>query len=123
MSGEELRGRKGPHKHKRRKTKKTYCDIKFLCDYIQDRAEEAGLDVTIRTHQNVKLMYEAAAPILYQCVEKSQRSTQLKWLTLVSKLRKKLNDEKKAAKAAEDSADEDEPGLPNSVRCACSCYC
>ncbi len=96
----EKRGSKGRFKDSRRPTRKTFCDIKFVCLHIETIANEEGMDINDRGHTNTKLMYEKVAPVLYECVATSQRSTQLRWLTLVSKLRAKLLKEKKAAAAA-----------------------
>ncbi len=84
---EEKRGSAGKFKGNRRKSRKVFCDIKFVCTYIETKAEEEGMDIKDRGQTNVRLMYEKVSPALYECVSKSQRGTQLKWRTLASRLR------------------------------------
>ncbi len=55
------------------------------------------MDITDRGTTNVRLMYEKVASILYDGVKESQRSTQLKWHTVRTKLRKKVKKDKAAA--------------------------
>jgi len=51
-SEEEMRGAKGKNAAKRRKGKKTFNDMKFLCGFIQRVAKEVGLDVNDRSIAN-----------------------------------------------------------------------
>ena len=84
----ELRGSTGRHREKRRPTTKTFCDIKFICTYIERKAEEEGMDVNDRGPTNVRLMYDKVAPVLF--VNGGHRQTQFKWRTLTNGLRKRL---------------------------------
>ena len=76
---------------KRRPSRKIFSDLKFVCQYITNKAREGGMDVNDRGSTNVRLMYEKVETDLYQTV-KAKRGTQLKWRTLVTKLRKKAKD-------------------------------
>ena len=71
---------------KRRPSRKIFSDIKFVCNYISARAGDAGMDTTDRSSINVRLMYEKVEEVLYKTV-KTKRGTQLKWRTLLLKLR------------------------------------
>lgn len=84
----EKRGSTGLHKDKRRPTRKTYSDIKFLCEFIQKIATDSGMDATDRGFTNVQLMYETASPTLFEKIKDSKRATQYKWQTVVARLRK-----------------------------------
>jgi hypothetical protein len=59
----EKRSQRGPRQYKdtRRPSRKTYCDMKFLCNYIQSKASEAGADITDRSLDNVRKMYDVAS--------------------------------------------------------------
>ena len=72
---------------KRRPSRKIFADLKFVCEYISKKATEAGMDTSDRSNNNVRLMYEKVETKLYETV-KTKRGTQLKWRTLVTKLRK-----------------------------------
>ena len=79
---------------KRRPSRKIFSDLKFVCSYVEAKAKDAGMDTDDRSSTNVRLMYEKVENLLYQTV-KTKRGTQLKWRTLVTKLRKIAADEKK----------------------------
>ena len=72
---------------KRRPSRKIFSDLKFVCEYISKKATHAGMDITDRSNKNVRLMYEKVESELYRTI-KTKRGTQLKWRTLVTKLRK-----------------------------------
>jgi hypothetical protein len=72
---------------KRRPSRKIFSDLKFVAQYIETKAREAGMDTNDKSSNNVRLMYEKVVDALYQTV-KTKRGTQLKWRTLVTKLRK-----------------------------------
>ena len=72
---------------RRRPSRKIFSDMKFVCSYIETKATEGGMDINDRRSQNVRLMYEKIEGVLYETV-KAKRGTQLKWRTLLHKLRK-----------------------------------
>jgi hypothetical protein len=76
---------------KRRPSRKIFSDLKFVCKFITSKASEAGMDTSDRSSSNVRLMYEKVETILYETV-KTKRGTQLKWRTLVTKLRKQAKE-------------------------------
>ena len=97
----EKRCLRGPTKYqnKRRPSRKTYCDMKFLCNYIQSKASEAGADTTDRSLDNVRKMFDAASKELMVSGaggaggagdHHDQRIDQFKWRTMVFRIRKKL---------------------------------
>jgi hypothetical protein len=59
----ETRARRGLHKGKKRPTRKTSCDMKYLCTYIEKKASEAGLDTSDRRLDNIRRMFEAAGNV------------------------------------------------------------
>ena len=79
---------------KRCPSRKIFSDLKFVCNYVEAKAKDAGMDTNDRSSTNVRLMYEKVEDQLYQTV-KTKRGTQLKWRTLVTKLRKMAAEEKK----------------------------
>ena len=86
---EQQKKKKDGGLNNRRPSRKIFCDMKFLCQYIESKAKEQGMDVTDRSSNNVRLMYEKIENNLYHTV-KTKRGTQLKWRTLVNKLRSHL---------------------------------
>jgi hypothetical protein len=72
---------------KRRPSRKIFSDLKFVSQYIEAKARDAGMDINDRSNNNVRLMYEKVEASLYEAV-KTKRGTQLKWRTVVTKLRK-----------------------------------
>jgi hypothetical protein len=91
-SESEKRCQRGPtkYKDKRRPSRKTYCDMKFLCNYIESKASGAGSDTTDRALVNVRKMFDLAAQDLIIPGENNQRMDQFKWRTMVGRIRKKL---------------------------------
>jgi hypothetical protein len=47
---------RGPtkYKDKQRPSQKTYCDMKFLCNYIESKASGAGSNTTDRALDNIR---------------------------------------------------------------------
>jgi hypothetical protein len=86
-SAGEKRGQTGKHIEKRRPSRKMYCDIKFLCNYIEKKAREAGANIDDRSLENVRKTFAAAEKELH---DEGKRKGHLKWRTLVQKIRKKL---------------------------------
>ena len=107
----EKRGSRGPKKDNRRATKRTVCDMKFLCTHIENKAHDDGLDINDRGHTNLKRTHDMVSKDLHDGLcKKKQRGTALKWNAICDKLRAKLREDKAAAanKAAEMAADEED---------------
>jgi len=85
-----------PDGSKRRASRQTYSDMKFICNCIEKAATECGMDPSDGSSTNIRLIYEQVWPTIYEGV-KGGRSTQSKWPTLVDKLRKRKNMEKDKA--------------------------
>jgi hypothetical protein len=86
----EKRSQRGKHINKRRPSRKIFSDMKFICSYIESKASEAGVDTSDTSLANVRTMYEAAKTELIIPGARNQRADQLKWRTMVFRLRKKL---------------------------------
>jgi hypothetical protein len=86
----EKRSQRGKHINKRRPSRKIFSDMKFICSYIESKASEAGVDTSDTSLANVRTMYEAAKTELIIPGARNQRANQLKWRTMVFRLRKKL---------------------------------
>jgi hypothetical protein len=95
----EKRSQRGPSKgkDKRRPSRKTYSDMKFLCNFIQSKAGDAGTDTSDRSLDNVRKMFDAAAKELLTPGERNQRIDQFKWRTMVTRIRKKLKAQQRGA--------------------------
>jgi hypothetical protein len=89
----EKRGQRGLHIDKRRPSRKVSCDMRFLCLYIEEKASEAGLDCSDRKLENVRAMFEAAGKDVCAGAV-NPRKGQLKWRTIVSKIRTRLKAER-----------------------------
>jgi hypothetical protein len=59
-SDEKKRGQRGIHINKRQPSRKIYSDMKFLCNYIEQKASDAGLDTLDRSLGNMRSMFQAA---------------------------------------------------------------
>ena len=81
------RGQRGIFKNKRRPSRKIYCDMKFICKYIEMKAAEAGFDTSDRNLSNVRTMFLAAG---LETIATNRRGDQLVWSTIIKKLRAKL---------------------------------
>lgn len=82
-----------PDGSKRRASRQTYSDMKFICNCIETAAKESGMDPSDGSPPNIRLIYEHVWPSIYEGV-KGGRSTQHKWATLVDKLHKRKKREK-----------------------------
>ena len=91
---QELMFQRGKHKANRRPAKKTFADMKFLCTYIETKAREGNMDSNDRSAANVHRMYEAAEQALF-LGSNNDRNTQLKWTTLVHRLRTRISKQNK----------------------------
>jgi hypothetical protein len=91
LDGEKRSGT-GKHKNNRRASRKIYCDIKFLCKYIEKKGREAGANIDDRSLENVHKTFEAAEKELHggSLVAGRKRRDQLKWRTLVINIHMKL---------------------------------
>jgi hypothetical protein len=98
----EKRCLRGPTKYqnKRRPSQKPYSDMKFLCNYIQSRAGEAGVDTEDRSLDNVQKMFNAASKELMTAGDCNQRVGQFKWRTMVMRVRKKIKVQREASAVA-----------------------
>jgi hypothetical protein len=90
----EKRNQRGPRQYKdtRRPSRKTYSDMKFLCNFIQLKASEAGTDTSDRSLDNVRKMFDVAAKELITPGERNARIDQFKWRTMVTRIRKRLKE-------------------------------
>jgi hypothetical protein len=98
----EKRGQQGLHIDKRRPSRKVSCDMRFLCLYIEEKASEAGLDRSDQKLENIQAMFEAAGKDVGAGAVNPRRG-QLKWRTIISKIRTRL-------KAERDSIQVDDTG-------------
>ena len=88
----EKRSQTGKFRNQRRPSRKIFSDIKFLCKYIESKASEAGVDTTDVSLANVRIMFESAVKHLIIPGEGNRRVDQLKWRTIVKRIRKKLKE-------------------------------
>jgi hypothetical protein len=88
----EKRAQTGKFRDKRRPSRKIFSDVKFLCNYIESKASEAGENITDMSLANVRKMFEAAMKHLIIPGEGNRRVDQLKWRTMVKRVRKKIKD-------------------------------
>ena len=86
-------GHAGTIKRKRRATRKTYADLKFLCTFIADEAKSRGMDASVMTPENVRLMYLQVEPLLFK--DERPRGTQHNWMTIMTKLRNETRRQKR----------------------------
>ena len=89
----------GNTKERKRPASKTFSDMKFLCEFIEKQGRLKGYDPSNRSIENVNTIYQAVCPIIFDD-PKSDRETQLKWLTIRSRLRTKIKKQKEATHAA-----------------------
>ena len=59
---------------KRRPSRKIFYDLKFVCEYISEKAALAGMDTADRSSNNVRLMYEKVEAELYDTVNTVKES-------------------------------------------------
>jgi hypothetical protein len=86
----EKRSQRGKHIDKRRPSRKIFSDMKFICNYIESKASDAGVDTSDLSMSNVRRMFDAAVTALIIPGEHNERVDQLKWRTMVYRVRKKL---------------------------------
>ena len=83
LTEEEVHGRTGCHKYKRRPSRKTYSDLAFLMNYITRKVQQAGRLVDQITPTSVSNMFETVADEF-----SGGRNSQKKWNTVAHDLRK-----------------------------------
>jgi hypothetical protein len=83
---------RGPTKYRdnRRPSRKTYCDTKFLCNYIESKASSVGSNTTDWALDNTRKMFDLASTDLTIPGENNQRINEFKWRTMVGRIRKKV---------------------------------
>jgi len=86
----EKRSHRGKHFDKRRPSRKIFSDMKFICNYIESKASDAGVDTSDASEGNIRTMFEAAVKELIIPGERNNRVDQLKWRTMVFRVRKKI---------------------------------
>jgi hypothetical protein len=87
----EKRWQRGKHIDKRWPSQKIFLDMKFLCNYIESKPSEAGVDSSDMGLYNVWKMFEAAVKELIIPGKHNQRVDQLKWQMMVKRrVRKKI---------------------------------
>ena len=86
LGPEEMHGRSGRHKTKRRPARKTYSDLAFLMNYITNEVEKKGGIAETITVSSVDGMYNLVVDELIP----GGRDAQKKWITVVREIRKKL---------------------------------
>jgi hypothetical protein len=84
LTAEELHGRNGQYKDKRRPARKIYCDLQFLMKYIIGRVESAGSMPDNITPASVDEMFLVVAPELSK-----GRNAQKNWQTVAGEIRRK----------------------------------
>jgi hypothetical protein len=104
----ERRGHTGKHKAKRRPSAKKYSDLKFFCTYLEKAAEQQGFDTNDFSPQKVRRMFEASEIEIRKACGKNKRMDQLKWSTVVKKLRQqiKANSARESEVSSEESDQE-----------------
>jgi hypothetical protein len=70
---------RGKHINRWWPSRKICLDMKFMCNYIESMADEAGVDTADVSLDNVQKMYDAAVKELIIPGERNQRVDQLKW--------------------------------------------
>ena len=103
-SDQAKRGSTGKYKDNKRPARKTFSDIKSLCKIIEAEAKRLGMDVNDKTLANVNRIYHRVEPTIYEGSKTGERETQLKWTTVLNKLREKGKEERKAKRAAAKAA-------------------
>ena len=76
-----------------------FSDMKFICNYIESKAGDSGVDSSDVSLGNVRKMYDTAVKDLIIPGKQNQGVDQLKWQTMVSRVRKKLKEAKEALAA------------------------
>jgi hypothetical protein len=86
LSEEELHGRTGEFKGKRREARKTWHDLKFLMEYIHQRILDRGLFERVINSGAVDRMYKGVVGIFTS----KERDSQMRWLTVLLALRRRI---------------------------------
>ena len=81
-------------KLKRRPVRKTLCDIKFFCNFIEETAVKEGLDPTDKSVQNLQRMCEVGLAAI-TTLKSTKAKAQNRWKTVCLKLR----EQRKGAKS------------------------
>ena len=84
-----MHGWNGRNKNNRWAARKTYSDLAYLMNYIQDKVQEAGAMPYTITIANVDAMYQVVA----QEVLAGWRNAQKKWSTFSQELQRRQRDE------------------------------
>ena len=84
ISQEELHARTGANRNRRRLSRKTLCDLKFLMEYITKKVQDANQVENVITPTSVMRMFEVVAEE-FQGGQNSQK----KWHTVANELRVK----------------------------------
>jgi hypothetical protein len=68
--------------------------MKFLYNYIEQKALDVGLDTLDRSLGNMRSMFEALENDIRSGSASSRRSDQLKWQTFEARLRRRISRER-----------------------------
>jgi hypothetical protein len=85
LSAEEMHGRTGKHKLKRRPATKVLCDMNFLMKFVHDKVVERGKFEAQITVASVDRMFLA----VIDCFDLKDRDEQKRWSTVVNGIRTK----------------------------------
>ena len=85
LSAEEMHGRTGKHKEKRRTATKVLCDLNFLMKFVHDKVVERGKFEQHITVASVDRMFLA----VIDCFDLKDRDEQKRWSTVVNGIRTK----------------------------------
>jgi hypothetical protein len=86
----EWHGHTGKHKTNQRPAAKKYSEVKFFFTSLEKAAEQQGLDPSNCLPQNVWRMFEASENEIQNACGKNKQMDQLKWWTIVKKLRRQI---------------------------------
>ena len=81
-----------PQGHKRRVARKTLSDMNFVCKYIQQKAEEAGLFQARMTREQLGDCLDSVATVENGLLSSNARKTHIQWQTAVRAIRKAVKD-------------------------------
>ena len=84
LADEEMQGRNGRNKNKRRAARKTYSDLAYLMNYIQEKVEQAGAMADSISLTTVDAMFRVVADEF-----EGPRNAQKKWSTFSQELRRR----------------------------------
>jgi hypothetical protein len=86
LSEEELHGRRGKYANQRRNTRKTFSDLKFICEFIEDRVVKRGIFPDEITPLTVDAMFIAVSDVFTI----QERSAQTQWTSVVNTVRRRF---------------------------------